>query len=110
MSTRYLIASASRISTPRGPTLPTGKCRDRPACPRLGAQTQPDQLVIAEGRILALANNGTDNYVRVHSLETGNPIPLKIASPQGDQEVDRVLTAGKNWNVSLRQLSVPTCT
>ncbi len=70
--------------------------------PPFSGATQPDQLVVAEGRILALADNGTDKYVRVHSLETGNPIPLKIASPQGDQEVDRVLTAGKNWNVSLR--------
>ena len=78
--------------------------------PPFGGAPQPDQLVIAEGRILALADNGTDKYVRVHSLETGNPIPLKIASPQGDQEVDRVLTAGKNWNVSLRvRRPAPLC-
>ena len=70
----------------------------------------PDQLIIAEGRILALADDGTQpnpqslpqKLVRVHSLETGQPVPLKYKTPQGDQEIDRILAAGKDWGVSLR--------
>lgn len=69
--------------------------------------TGPDQLVIAEGRILALAEMGNNNsgmnkkYVRVHSLETGQPLTLRV--PDGDQVVDVQLTAGTDsWDVSLR--------
>ena len=64
----------------------------------------PDQLVIAEGRILALADEGARKTVRVHSLETGNPVPLRFTSPQGNEQVDRVLGAGATWKVSLRVL------
>jgi outer membrane protein assembly factor BamB len=77
-----------------------------------GAASGPDQLVIAEGRILALADDaaqsgapqggGTPKSVRVYSLETGNPVPLRFESPQGNTEVDRVLSAGTSWDVSLR--------
>ncbi|MDB5289757.1 MAG: outer rane biosis protein BamB [Phycisphaerales bacterium] len=70
--------------------------------PPFGNATQPDQLLISEGRILALADNGSEKYVRVHSLETGQPVPLRYRSPQGDQDVDRILSAGKSWSVSLR--------
>ncbi|HWE92613.1 MAG TPA: PQQ-binding-like beta-propeller repeat protein [Tepidisphaeraceae bacterium] len=70
--------------------------------PPFGGATQPDQLLISEGRILALADNGSEKYVRVHSLETGQPVPLRYRSPQGDQDVDRILSAGKSWSVSLR--------
>ncbi|HET6251407.1 MAG TPA: PQQ-binding-like beta-propeller repeat protein [Tepidisphaeraceae bacterium] len=64
--------------------------------------TQPDQLLIAEGRILALADDGSIKYVRVHSLETGQPVPLRYHSAQGEQDVDRILKAGKSEQVSLR--------
>lgn len=69
--------------------------------PYVGA-TEPDQLLIADGRILALSDNGSEKYVSLYSLETGLPIPLKFRSPLGDKEVDRRLTAGKSWNVTLR--------
>ena len=48
--------------------------------PYAGA-TEPDQLVIAEGRILALADDGqqAEKFVRVHSLETGLPQTLPLA-------------------------------
>jgi hypothetical protein len=77
--------------------------------PYIGAAA-PDQLLIAEGRILALADSGASNspipnetYVRVHSLETGAPLPLKYKSADGDREVDRVLSAAtKGWDVRLR--------
>lgn len=69
--------------------------------------TGPDQLVIAEGRILALAEMGNNNsgmnkkYVRVHSLETGQPLTLRV--PDGDQVVDVQLVAEtESWDVSLR--------
>lgn len=68
---------------------------------------RPDQLLVSEGRILALADDGGANggstfrYVRLHSLETGQPIPLRYRSPEGDKEVDRVLNAGKSEQVSL---------
>lgn len=66
------------------------------------AASAPDQLVIAEGRILALADEGGRRVVRVHSLETGEPIPLRFASPQGNQQIDRLLGAGSTWTASLR--------
>lgn len=76
--------------------------------PYTGA-TRPDQLVIAEGRILALADGGPqigvtpDKYVRLHSLETGLALPLKFKTGKGDEEVDRVLTtSNKTWDVGLR--------
>jgi hypothetical protein len=76
--------------------------------PYTGA-TRPDQLVIAEGRILALADGGPqigvtpDKYVRLHSLETGLALPLRYRTGKGDEEVDRVLTtANKSWDIGLR--------
>jgi outer membrane protein assembly factor BamB/tetratricopeptide (TPR) repeat protein len=69
-----------------------------------GAASGPDQLVIAEGRILALADEGGRRVVRVHSLETGNPIPLRFAAPQGNQQIDKELIAGTKWDVSLHVL------
>ena len=76
--------------------------------PYTGA-TRPDQLVIAEGRILALADGGPqigvipDKYVRLHSLETGLALPLRYKAGKGDEEIDRILTtANKNWDVGLR--------
>jgi hypothetical protein len=78
------------------------------APPYTGA-ARPDQLVIAEGRILALADGGpqagmaADKYVRLHSLETGLALPLRYKTGKGDEEVDRVLTTfNKNWDVALR--------
>jgi hypothetical protein len=76
--------------------------------PYTGA-TRPDQLVIAEGRILALADGGPqigvtpDKYVRLHSLETGHALPLRFKTGKGDEEIDRVLTtSNKTWDVGLR--------
>jgi hypothetical protein len=76
--------------------------------PYTGA-VRPEQLVLAEGRILALADGGPqiglspDKYVRLHSLETGLALPLKYKTGKGDEEVDRVLTTfNKGWDVALR--------
>ena len=67
--------------------------------PFLGA-TAPDQIVIAEGRILALADDGNEKFVRVHSLETGQP---QTVTTEAGQAVERRLGAGtKAWSVSLR--------
>ncbi len=75
---------------------------DNPAAPFMDL-TRPDQLVIADGRILALAG-GDDNggaFVRVHSLQTGQV--LRYASLGENQPVDAVLGAeSKDRNVSLR--------
>ena len=62
----------------------------------------PDQLLISEGRVLVLADDGTVKHVRVHSLETGQPVLLRYRSPQGDQDIDRILDAGKSDQASLR--------
>jgi hypothetical protein len=76
--------------------------------PYTGA-TRPEQLVVSEGRILALADGGPqsglspDKYVRLHSLETGLALPLRYKKGRGDEEVDRVLTTfNKSWDVALR--------
>ena len=69
-------------------------------------RSQATELVPA----LALADDGAQNggqggtpkSVRVYSLETGNPVPLRFASPQGNAEVDRVLSAGSSWDATLR--------
>jgi outer membrane protein assembly factor BamB/tetratricopeptide (TPR) repeat protein len=72
------------------------------APPYVGAM-EADQLVIADGRILALSDNGSEKYINLYSLETGQPITLRYRNPQGgNQEIDRRLTAGKSWNVTLR--------
>ena len=82
-----------------------------PQQPPYNGATRPDQLVIAEGRILAVADGGSqigggvapDKYVRMHSLETGLALPLRFRTGKGDEEVDRVLTtANKTWDVGLR--------
>lgn len=64
--------------------------------------TQPDQLLISEGRILALANDGAMWNIRVHSLETGQPVPMHYKTADGNKEVDRILTAGRSDQISLR--------
>jgi hypothetical protein len=66
--------------------------------------TQPDQLLIAEGRILALADDEARQvrYVRIHSLETGQPVRLRYRSAAGEQEIDRILVAGKSEKVMMR--------
>lgn len=55
--------------------------------------TQPDQLVISEGRVLALTDTGGpqgQKFVRIYSLETGEPVTLKY----GDgQQLERALAA-----------------
>ncbi|HEX4795155.1 MAG TPA: PQQ-binding-like beta-propeller repeat protein [Humisphaera sp.] len=69
--------------------------------PYIGA-SGPDQLLIADGRILALADNGDQKYVNLFSLETGQPIPLRYRSAGGVREIDLRLTAGKSWSTTLR--------
>jgi hypothetical protein len=72
--------------------------------------TGPDQLVIAEGRILALADTGSGvpagqpkKYVRLYSLETGQPITLRIPQQDGAGMVDVQLnTDSDSWDVKLR--------
>jgi hypothetical protein len=66
--------------------------------------TEPDQLVISEGRILALTDSGNatgpgEKFVRLYSLETGEPILLNFAAGQ----VEKALSIGsKSSDVSLR--------
>jgi outer membrane protein assembly factor BamB len=69
--------------------------------------TGPDQLLIAEGRILALAEvsnvpvGNNVKAVRLHSLETGQPISLRV--PQEDGTIDLQLGVGTDsWDVKLR--------
>lgn len=83
--------------------------------PFVGA-TQPDQLQISEGRILALADAGSEKFVNIYSLETGQPVKLRFKlsdqeadanadndkAKQSDQTVDRKLVAGKSWNVVMK--------
>lgn len=79
--------------------------RDGPAGqPVFAGATQAGQLLIAEGRILALADNGNVKYVRIHSLETGAPLKLRYRATDGsNKEVDQLLSAEtKEWNVMLR--------
>jgi hypothetical protein len=80
-----------------------------PQQPPYTGATRADQLVVAEGRILAVADGGPqigvtpDKYVRLHSLETGLALPLRFKTGKGDEEIDRVLTTGnKTWDVGLR--------
>ncbi len=64
----------------------------------LGAD-KPDQLLIADGRVLALSDNG--QFVRMISLETLRT--LRYFSPEAGREVDGMLkTATNQWNVSMR--------
>ena len=66
---------------------------------------KPDQLVICEGRILAVSDSGNadhagEKYIRLYSLETGQPIMLNFA---GGQQVERALSIGsKSADVALR--------
>jgi outer membrane protein assembly factor BamB/tetratricopeptide (TPR) repeat protein len=68
--------------------------------------TAPDQLVIAEGRILALTDSSGDGvrpgekFVRLYSLETGEPIMLNF---NDGQQVEKALSVGsKSPDVTLR--------
>ena len=71
--------------------------------------TQPGQLVIAEGRILALSDNAATSgqqtgtkFVSVYSLETVQPISL-VVDAGGKRQVNQMLTTGAtDWNVTLR--------
>ena len=74
------------------------------AAPSFQKATLPDQLLIAEGRILALADDEARSvrYVRIHSLETGQPVRLRYHSTNGEQEIDRILVAGKSEKVMMR--------
>lgn len=79
----------------------------------------PDQLIISEGRILALADMGSaqvndrnglggTKYVRVHSLETGLPITLRASKEDGGGMTDLMLYAQDEsdrsftWDIRLR--------
>jgi outer membrane protein assembly factor BamB len=75
----------------------------------------PDQLIISEGRILALADMGSGQlndhngfggtkYVRLHSLETGQAITLKVSDKKGDL-TDMIIYAEtgppRSWDIHL---------
>ena len=69
----------------------------------LGA-SGPDQLIVSEGRILAVTDSGGgdrgEKYVRLYSLETGNPLMLNFGE---GQQVERALSADtQSWQVQLR--------
>lgn len=72
--------------------------------PYMGA-TQEDQLLISEGRILALSDGG--QFVRVHSLETGRL--LRHTDPNSKTEVDSLLgTTDSDPRGSGRNPKVPS--
>jgi outer membrane protein assembly factor BamB/tetratricopeptide (TPR) repeat protein len=86
-----------------------------PAQPIYIGASQPGQLVIAEGRILALADSistltgvgvpSNEKYVRVHSLETGQMLSMRYTADGSKREVDQILTSGtKDWNVMIRNV------
>ena len=59
--------------------------------------TAPNQLVICEGRILALTDSGDGNhagekFVRIFSLETGEPVVLQF----GENQMDKTWSLGTN--------------
>jgi hypothetical protein len=66
--------------------------------------TQPDQLVISEDRILALTDSGSgdrpgEKFVRLYSLQTGEPVLLKF----GENQLDKAWSIGtKSSDVVLR--------
>jgi len=66
--------------------------------------TAPEQLVISDGRILALTDSGNsdrpgEKFVRLYSLESGEPIMLNFT----DTQVEKALSAGtKSSDVTLR--------
>jgi outer membrane protein assembly factor BamB len=81
------------------------------APPIYAGATKPGQLVIAEGRILALADSAigqpglppNEKYVRVHSLETGQPLTRRYTADGTRREVDQILTSGsKDWGAVIR--------
>jgi len=65
--------------------------------------TQPDQLAISEGRVIALTDTGGpqgQKFVRLYSLETGEPVTLKYAD---GQQMERALSANStSAEVALR--------
>ena len=86
--------------------------------PFVGA-TQPDQLQVSEGRILALADSGGGKFINLYSLETGYSLKLPFKmdddpmpdnknlheiekAPDGRELINRRLYAGKDWNVQMK--------
>ena len=68
--------------------------------------TGPEQLLISEGRVLALTDTGNmpdrggEKFIRLYSLQTGNPVMMNIGA---GQQVERALSAGtKSTEVKLR--------
>jgi outer membrane protein assembly factor BamB len=59
--------------------------------------SKPGQLLIDDGRVLAVSDNG--QFVRVHSLQTGEI--LKFSSDAGSG-IALLKTEAKDWNVQLR--------
>jgi outer membrane protein assembly factor BamB len=58
--------------------------------------TAPDQLVVSDGRVMAVSDNGT--FVRVYSLADGKPYDR---GPDGKSILDTEVT-NSPWNVHLR--------
>ncbi len=70
--------------------------RDVSSRPALTGATNPDHLLIADGRILIVAESGLS--VRVHSLETGRILKNERA------ELRLPAGTGNNWQVKMRLL------
>ncbi len=81
---------------------PTIETRSNPNTSTFAGATQPGQLIISEGRILALADDGSVKNIRIFSLETGQPVLLHYRSPQGDKDIERILAAGRSERVTMR--------
>jgi hypothetical protein len=93
----------------------TSGVNGQPPQPIYAGANQPGQLIVTEGRVLALADSistltamglpSNEKYVRVHSLETGEPLSLRYTEDGSNREVDRILTSGtKDWNVMIRNV------
>jgi outer membrane protein assembly factor BamB/tetratricopeptide (TPR) repeat protein len=63
--------------------------------PAFAGATQPDQLVVAEGRVLAVADNG--QFVRVMSIDDGEEIYSPLSTPKNSTAPQE-----NSWNVWIR--------
>jgi hypothetical protein len=58
----------------------------------------PDQLLITQGKILVVAENG--EFIHLHSLDTGRPITS--TTPDGQEFDGRLATEARDWRVLLQ--------
>jgi outer membrane protein assembly factor BamB/tetratricopeptide (TPR) repeat protein len=64
---------------------------------------QPDQLVVADGRILAVSDNG--RFVRVHSLQTGRELHKPLSTASDNWDVHLIVVGPRLYVVNQRTVS-----